>query len=434
MSGATASQTKGDKSMKKAMAMMMASVALCALPGYGEHTMVGAWALATSPDKACFVVTNRMVWALQNGCWRPSPYAGESMMGHNSVSFRLIGDATAPSVRNVLFYFPEDWRAELLEDCIKAGASVKKGDVIWALQEGEDANMRLIRASKIVRAKMPDWSKVLDEKRYHGCWKLVGRKSREGRDGEVPEGEKYLLKIREDRTAVQYFCNMKPTESKPEPYLIRPLLPVEGGLRFDYREEYKEHDDPLNCRVDGLWLDADGRLVNYYYDGLEILVRTTEKFDDPIDKRLKMMSDKAFHGVWGVSVEFNIMVFVFDRSGRGYMSGFMSLVPFTWKAKENGVIHGVFDKELMMIADPEFPVEFDCRYDPKKNAMHVDLPTSRDNNVEGRVKRLPFMSWDARVDEVFARVEECKKSPQWRMEFERRKKEIEEFKARKRSK
>jgi len=64
----------------------------------------------------------------------------------------------------------------------------------------------------------------------------------------------------------------------------------------------------------------------------------------------------------------------------------------------------------------------------------VDLPTSRDNNVEGRVKRLPFMSWDARVDEVFARVEECKKSPQWRMEFERRKKEIEEFKARKRSK
>ena len=76
--------------MKKAMAMMMASVALCALPGYGEHTMVGAWALATSPDKACFVVTNRMVWALQNGCWRPSPYAGESMMGHNSVSFRLI--------------------------------------------------------------------------------------------------------------------------------------------------------------------------------------------------------------------------------------------------------------------------------------------------------------------------------------------------------
>ena len=86
---------------------------------------------------------------------------------------------------------------------------------------------------------------------------------------------------------VLYMKGLKPTKDVPEPYKIEAWAPIEGGLRFDYREHYATYDDPLNCMVRGLWIDPEGSLVCYSDDETTTLVRTDETFDDPINTRRK---------------------------------------------------------------------------------------------------------------------------------------------------
>ena len=397
----------------KASVVIVAAAASSIVLGYGEQEVVGAWALASRPDRTCLVVTNKTAWILQDGCWRPSLPVSEDNHG---IHFNLVGDMS--SSRNIFWTPTKDWERRVLAE---SGTSVREGDLVWAIEGQRNNKIVFCNASRMVRSEMPDWAKIRDEKRYVGFWKPVRRQATFGRNGNPDTVGNVLLKIREDMFSILCDCDHKPTKDSPEPYKILPLLPTEGGLRVDYRDRYAGDDDPLNCMVRGLWLDPSGQLVCYWSDEIVTFVRTNDSFDDPIDARRKMAATKAFHGVWGVNVEFKIMILGFDRSGRGYMSGFMSLVPFRWSVMTNGVIHCVLDAEMVWTGRSASPVSLDCRYDPVKNEMEVEIPPNEDEGeIASTRKTLPFMTWKIRSDEIFARIDAAKKSPQWRRELERR--------------
>ena len=397
------------KTYLSTVAIMLSSIAF----GYGEKVVAGAWAFATNPNQTCLVVTNKTAWVLRDGCWKPSLPVSESDRG---VYFHLIDETS--SCRNIFWIPAKDWERRVLAH---EGAPVKEGDVVWAVESQENNKIVFRQGHRMVRSKMPDWVKVRDEKRYFGVWKPICRQTTRGAKRKNVPKDNILLKIREDWLSILYNCDHKPTKDVPEPYKVMPLLPTEGGLRVDYRDRYARYDDPLNCMVSGLWLDPNGKLVGYWFDEIVTFIRTDESFSDPIDARRKMAATKLFHGVWGVNVEFNIMILGFDRGGRGYMSGFMSLVPFEWRVKEDGAIRCVLDAEMLLAGGARHPAAFDCRYDPVKNEMNVVFPPNEDEGeIEPTRKVLPFMTWEIRSDEIFTRIDAFKKSPQWRRELERR--------------
>ena len=398
---------------RKFLSFSLVAVASCVALGYGEKTVSGAWALETNPGKTCLVVTNKTAWVLRSGGWIPSANISETDHG---VHFKPIGETG--SERHIFWVPSKDWEREVLAS---EGTVVRKGDVVWA-REGQRNNRIVFRdGHRMVKAKMPDWQNIRDEKKYFGFWKPVRNAKTHGSGGAPAQIDgKCLVKIRDDRIIVLYMKGRKPTKDVPEPYKIEAWAPIEGGLRFDYREHYATYDDPLNCMVRGLWIDPTGSLICYSYDETTTLVRTDETFDDPIDARRQMADSKAFHGVWGVNSEFNIMIVGFDRSGKGYMSGFMSLVPFEWSVKGDGAIRCVLDPDMMLVSGAKHIAEFCCRYDSVKNEMVAEFPPNKD---EGEIaptrKELPFISWEIRTNEIFSRIDAFKKSPQWRRELAR---------------
>ena len=398
---------------RKSIILGLVAVASCVALGYGEKTVSGAWALEANPGKTCLVVTNKTAWVLRNGGWIPSSSISEKDRG---VYFNPIGESS--SERHVLWHPSKDWERKVLAS---EGIVVRKGDVVWAREGQRNNRIVYLDGHRMVRAKMPDWSKIRNEKKYLGFWKPVrSAKTRESGGAPTQIDGKCLVKIRDDRIIVLYMKGRKPTKDVPEPYKIEAWAPIEGGLRFDYREHYATYDDPLNCMVRGLWIDPEGSLVCYSDDETTTLVRTDEMFDDPINTRRKMVTTKSFHGVWGVNVEFNIMILGFDRSGKGYMSGFMSLVPFEWSVRGNGTIRCVPDPDMVLVFGARHIAEFCCRYDPVKNEMVAEFPPNEDEGeIDPTRKVLPFMTWKIRTAEIFSRIDAFKKSPQWRRELER---------------
>ena len=382
----------------KCLFLAAATFTTCAALGYGEASVRGAWAFATNPDKTCFVVTNGTVWVLKDGAWTPSVAISPSDRG---LSFRLV-DESDYSNRQVLWVRTKRDRKHgywTLDE-----GDILEGEVIWAREKNSPKKITYLDKRKVVKAKMPDWRAIRNEKLYYGTWKPIGKDRGSGGGSMQKHDDEYLVKIRDDRTIVTYRKGHKPEKYSPEPYTVETWTPVDGGLQ-------------VGCKR--LWLAPSGTLVSCSSTGTTTLVRTGETFDDPIEARTRMAARKAFHGVWGVNVEFNIKILRLDRNGRGVLNGFMSMVPFKWGVRKDGAIRCVLDADMMPAQMQGNPSEFVCRYDIRTNEMEMETPPNEDEGeIEPTRNRLPFMSWEPHTDECFARIDELKKSPQFRMEME----------------
>ena len=395
-------------------------MALVVMPGgvlgYGFKSVNGAWALASDPATPYVVLTNKTVWVHEADVWRPSVWTSPEETG-----VRFAGIGAGLNVEEVVFA-PEGWKLKAL---VKAGTAIQEGDVVWERRSTAENRIVSLGVRKLVRAPMPDWTRICQAERYVGCWKPVRIDRRGGGDCSKTEAEvegRMLLKVRPDRLAIFLDKTWRAAHSaSKKPYRIERWLPLEGGLRFDYREQYATYDDPLNCRVCGMWLAPEDRLICYQSsDEIMTLVRTDEAMDDPVDACSRMMAEKSFQGVWGVNSEFNIRVLSFSRGGKGLMTGFMFGLPFDWTVGSDGLIHCFGDEELALMGGAKQAMTFTCRYDPVKDSMTLIMPPNEDEGEDEPTETiLPFLSAEVQIDEMMKRIETAKQSPEWKMRLER---------------
>lgn len=369
-------------------AMLVAGIA------FARDSYEGAWAFAEDPDKPVLVITNETAWLLREGVWHPGKIGASS--------FRPVGEATERTMKI------EEYKNEItLKDVESVG------------------NRDCDRPSKkIVSTPMPHLS--VDVKKYIGFWKSVKVFDRHRREKESEEKEEFMLRLREDGYMIMYFPNKEPSTYVPEPFRVERYLPVEAGLRVEYRKKGEKPRDPINYRYEALWIDPDGRLHLFSPNDIAIFERTDATFDDPVDRRAKMAKEGTYHGTWGVNSEFNIAILSFDRSGKGFFSVFMGLLPFEWKVMEDGTIVCRPEEDAAIITG--FGGEsFTCSYDPDKNTMTIlTFPIRGETPKAGANlrKELPFMSAEVNVDEAYKRLEEARKNPQWRFNVQQAKERI----------
>ena len=175
-------------------------------------------------------------------------------------------------------------------------------------------------------------------------------------------------------------------------------------------------------RPDDSWLDEFKRLDKSNQELLPRLGREMKKQRKA--KCVERMRDKAYHGVWGHSSEFDICVFSFDRSGMGLVSIGLGGAFFDWTADGEGNIRCLakFPNMTMRNVPPE-EVVFNLKYDPEKNEMKIaSVEAKADENlskIAAKSKPLPFMSAEVHVMEMF---EQYKKNE---AEMQRRRRAVE---------
>lgn len=361
---------------------------------FAQDSYEGAWAFAEDPNKPVLVITNKTAWLLRGGVWHPGVIDG--------TSFRPVGEAAERIIR------VREYKNEItLKD-------------VWRIGDRED-----VRSSrKIVSTPMPNLT--VDVKKYIGFWKPVKGFDRRGREMTIKKKNEFIFKLREDGWMISYFPNVKPSQYVPEPFRVERYLPVEAGLRVDYREKGVKRRDSINSKYQALWIDPDGRLHMFGSGDSALLERTDATFDDPIDRREKMAKEGEYHGTWGVNSEFNIAILAFDRRGQGFFSAFMAVMPFEWKVGKDGVIVCRPEEDVAIVSgfDGE---SFTCSYDPDKNTMTIlTFPVRGEKPKAGADARkvLPFMSAEVDVAAAYKRLEEARKSPQWKFEVQRAKERI----------
>lgn len=390
--------------MTKHILAAVAAMLISSAFGYGWQDAVGAWAFESSPDKPCIVVTNNTVWLLEDGVWKPGTTGSPREYG---TCFSLSVDKEK---RDYAIWKPYDkWEFAALK---KSGCSVTNGD--WLFSDSKKGTAKYEGSRKVVKAMMPDWNAIRNDKAYFGFWKPVryGKRSKVMTGPEV--GNRMLLKIREDNNAVLYFKEFKPTTDMKEPYAVLTLVPAEGQFRVFRQGRRSEAPDLDRGMYEALWLQPDGCLRKYGQSRNEVIVfeKTDEAFDDPLDRRMAAAAKKSIHGVWGVSVEFEIFILAFDKGGKGYASFFMGPIPFSWTMDGEGVIHCTPDTKGMFPKGSRSGEEFriECTYDAVRNEMLADLIIIRDGKEERSERKvLPFMREDGNVPELMKRFEAARR-------------------------
>lgn len=430
--------------MKKACAKwwLMAVAGMVVLwPGRGFATpdLEGAWALADQPGQACLFITNNRAWTLTDGAWLPS-----RLVQREDDGFRFERCDSDSSVIDVLYQTGREWK---LKAFAAAGAPATSNDVVWA-EEMVDSRgpIRYRLGRKMVRTATPDWDAVRDEKRFFGTWRMVGEDAASGRRGPGgTDGNPLLLKIRPDRKLIVYTPNAPVSRSHPEPFEMGVWLPLEGGWGGIRQRDFAKEGDPLRKLAMVIWLDAEGRLRVMSSREEMCFERTDETVPDPVEAWREMAETRAYHGVWGVNYEFNILMVTFDRRGKGMLGGFMMMMPFDWTVDGEGVIHCVADADVALVSGMRDP-QFECRYLPETNEMELTLPAdgeassrvspnrrwpgtlSADGEAspqEQQTKVLPFMSADVQLDAFLARLEAMKQSSEWQYELQQAKQRME---------
>lgn len=123
---------------------------------------------------------------------------------------------------------------------------------------------------------------------------------------------------------------------------------------------------------------------------------------------MKMMTNRAYQGVWGVSVEFNIQVVHFAADGNGVLKGFMCALPFTWTADREGHIQCRIDPDMAMIWGAWFDT-LSCSYNPVLNEMVMDnLGDMRRDWKNVGLKTLPYLGEGEGVEGLRDRFAEFK--------------------------
>ena len=287
-----------------------------------------------------------------------------------------------------------------------------KGD--WLFSDAQKGNAKYEGSRKVVKAKMPDWNAIRNDKAYLGFWKPV-RCEKRSKVMTGPEvGNRMLLKIREDNNAVLYFTKFKPTTDMKEPYAVFTLVPAEGQFRVFRQGRRSEAPDLERGVYEALWLQPDGclRKCDNGRDEVIVFEKTDEVFDDPVDRRMAAVAKRSIHGVWGVSVEFEIFILAFDKGGKGYVSFFMGPIPFSWVMDGEGVIRCTPDTKGMFPKGSRSGEEFriECTYDAVRNEMLADLIVIREGKEERSERKvLPFMREDGNVPELMKRFEAARR-------------------------
>lgn len=385
--------------MTKHVLVAIVSILLFSAFGYGWQDAVGAWALESSPDKPFIAVTNNTVWLLEDGVWKPGTTWSPKQYG------TCFSISAGKEERSYAIWKPyKDYELDALR---KNGCSVAKTD--WLFSDARNSSPKYEGTRKVVKAMMPDWNAIRNDKAYLGFWKPVrhekGSSVQTGPDVE----SRMLLKVRDDNKAVLYFKKFEPTSFMKEPYAVLTLVPSEGQFRVFMQERQLERLDLDRGAYDALWLQPDGRLRKYAGRNDEAVVfeKTDEAFEDPVDRRMAAVASKSIHGVWGVSVEFEIFILAFDRGGKGYVSFFMGVAPFSWTIDDEGVIHCSVDTKGMFTGGSPRVDEFriECTYDAVRNEMLADVAIIVGGKEEKRERKvLPFMREDGNVPALLERL------------------------------
>lgn len=384
--------------MKNCIPFPLAVMLVSSAFGYGWEDAMGAWALESAPDTPFIAVTNKTVWLLEEGVWKPGMAKCDQEHG------TCFSPCDAKTGQVYAVWSPHsDWEFDALR---KSGCPVSRGD--WLFSTAEKWTPKREGAKKVVKAKEPDWNSIRNDKSYFGFWKPVRyEKGSEVLSG--PEVEnRMLLRVREDNNAVLYFKKFKPKGDMKEPYAVLTLVPAEGQFRV-FKQRMRSEDPDLERGVyEALWLQPDGRLRKYGRSRDEVFVfeKTDEAFDDPVDQRMAAAAKKSIHGVWGVSVEFEIFILAFDKGGKGYASFFMGPIPFSWAMDGKGVIHCTPDTKGMFPGGSRSGEEFriECTYDAVRNEMLADFIILREGKEEkSEHKVLPFMREDGNVQALLER-------------------------------
>lgn len=348
----------------------------------------GAWARSGQPDDPVLVVTNATVWMRVGTKWRPS-FDGSPREG--GISFSMNG-----LEGGFVFSKPEPWE---IRDLAQQGVSVTEHDMVFAKNKRENNRYVLSEGSRMVPCNPPDWNNVLDVSSYVGTWESVASKSR-GRDP-------LLLKIRPDFRAV--FCSTRNGVPRPDDTIILPLVPTEGWLRVDFRKWNRTND--FNDRLSGLWINAEGHLLEIHSFEVIEYVRAANEMTDPFDERTAMMKEKRFHGNWGGGEGFGKCCFSFDKSGKGLYTCVLGRIPFEWTADDSGFLQCRFDAEWVEVfgGGDDFEKEFSVRFDPEGNQM--ELLSVGKGLVDA--KTLKFVPGEVRVLAVFEQIEAYKRSPEY---------------------
>lgn len=386
------------------MGLLVAAISASA---YGVNPFVGAWALESSPGDTCIVMTNGMVWVKEVGQWRPGT---ASLAGDSAITFRLVGDPPDP-LQCLRILDRQD-----LDRRRKIGLDVKKRDCLWECRARSDKRGTYRFMRKVVRSEMPKLA--LDNRQYAGFWKI--RKTAEG--DKLASVTNILIKVRDDGIFITYDRFAKLSRDRPVPYELQKIVPLECGCRYDWRERYQEYAESLGGRPRALWMDPSGMLNVVGHDSRDYaeLVRTDETFPDPLDENRLMMEKNAYHGIWGVSREFNIFTLSFEPEGDGVIGVSMAVIPFKWKSDSHGRIECVLDSDAVVIMGG-FCTSIVCQYDCIANTMKVTMPPNEDEGAyEPMIKTYGLMSQvTTGVREYLKRYEEMKLDPQWKCQLER---------------
>ena len=377
--------------------------------GYGWESVVGAWAYESDPDVARIIVTNGAAWCLERGKWMPTFRLGAEqdgvriypLAGSDSDAYKYLG---CPSRFDVQ-YFKEQ------------GLEVSTNDVIAMERRCCNGSWDRRNCHRMVKTSMPDAKTMLEVSAYLGYWKPV-KLTKLGGKHEVVTDDRLnkmpLVKIREDMRVIYWQMDHKPSKYNPEAGIVRKLIPDEGWLRV-HRNAKNQVDEELRRGTrDAFWIADDGRLLNIRHGHDEIIefVRTDKAFPDPIEERLLMGKKGKYHGVWGVSEEFNIFILSFDRGGKGLLNAFMTSLPFDWKVNDEGTILCFPDTEVLEAMSGDratFPIPIECQYSCDDNTMRlVNMKRGTSDRENGKLR---FMSKDVHVLEEIERIEQIKKSP-----------------------
>ena len=404
------------RSMKTQIApFVLALCSACAFAKDMTDPAVGAWAPASDPAKACLVVTNGAAWVMKDRVWWPGKYReGYGYAG----SFTPLGDEGVRCYNKVgRIGKREGWIREKLA---ALGETVGEDEVAWWIEEERNGRRTIPEGRRLVRVAMPDFDSVRSTGMFVGYWKPVKAYATDGADrgNESPSLLKMVLKIREDHAALLYYPEATVTRDRPEPFRVEALVPLEAGLRC----KDTQRDDPDWTRrgfYRGFCLDGDGRLHFYDYSSHIIFERTAKCFDDPVEARIRMHSDGAYHGSWGVNCEFNVMILSFDRGGHGSMTFFAGALLFDWKV-ENGKIACTFDPDSTVMAGCGWK-GMTCVYSPESNTMTIAGIEGEEARFPQLGKPLKLLSQESQVEELFKRFEEAKKNPRWQNQLKRMK-------------
>lgn len=396
-----------EKFMKRVLILMSLVVASAGIFAEDVDPAYGAWALASEPTKAAIVLTNRTVWVSKNGTWWPSKYN----RGYGSPgNFRLIGEEHSPRYSKIGRLDKRDvWIWKRLAEL---GVNPQDDDIVWWVEEHTDYKTLIHEGNRLVRVSMPDFAAVRSIKDFAGYWKPIKVYGSEGMDRgrEIAAPQGVTLKVREDGLVITHFANATISRDHPEPFRIDKFIQLEAGLRY----MDMERNDPRWIELGHyrlIFLDEEDCLHFYDWNGHLVCERIEKSFEDPVEERIKMHADGAYHGAWGVNYEFNIMILSFDRGGHGTMMFFAGGLLFDWKV-EDGKIVCTFDPDVAALAGCEWK-RMTCHYSPDANTMTIDSIDGVDVRFPDIGKAFKLLSKEVQVEEYFKQFEQEKSHPRW---------------------